>query len=66
MNVMNHTHHLLKQRSKRMMVNGKSIEEDMIIWEKISDEEYVKMHGKKNLESSLTKNQEAKLKGKCC
>ena len=49
-----------------MTVNGKSIEEDMIIWEKISDEEYVKMHGKKNLESPLTKNQEAKLKGKCC
>ena len=66
LNIMNRTMQLQKQRNKRMTVAGKSIEESMIQWTKISDEEYAQLHGEANLILSQKYDKEAKLDQKCC
>ena len=44
-----------------MTAAGKSIEESMIQWKKISDKEYAQLHGEANLILSQKYDKEAKL-----
>ena len=49
LDIMNHTMQLQKQRNSRLTIAGKTIEESMIQWKKISDEEFALLHGEANL-----------------